>query len=274
MLETMRSALVRLLALSVAACATPPPPAAPAPVTEIVPAADAPVIAPALLDSPTEATQPDGPEAWLQRWGSNVCDSFDYHPNGGLQSSWCHRPAALTFAALAETARVPVFASGPHATELDLSSTREFGHYNPAFVDYLIDHGVHPRGSVVQRATQSSYDQHLKPLAAIFWKTRAKLQADPKCFAREKSAYAAAIKGGVAGYYERWFYFMNPAYCSTPRRSSDWLMRHGSDGGVDGNVTKTVVGFWLRRSMDGTFESFGTGLEKLFAAYDPEAMSH
>jgi hypothetical protein len=45
--------------------------------------------------------------------------------------------------------------------------------------------------------------------------------------------------------------------------------KNGLDGGVDGNVVKTVVGFWMRRAMDGTIGTFADGLHEVIAAYEP-----
>ena len=40
------------------------------------------------------------------------------------------------------------------------------------------------------------------------------------------------------------------------------------DGGYDGNVTKTAVGFWLRRSLDGTEPAFFEALVRLMNTYE------
>lgn len=258
--------------LGLLACAKNQVPAAPEPIVVQAPEPESnPVLAEKLPESEPTSDQGTPAEQLLALFGEHRCDSYDYHPNGGLQSLWCHRAPALEFADLGALARVPVFLSGPHTTDtLDLNSPNSFGHYNPAFVQFLIDHTVSERGSVAQRATQPAYDRHLKPLAQIFWLTLGKIKAEPACFEREKKAYQRAIQRKAAGYYERWFYFMNPAFCGKVQRTERYLMDHGFDGGVDGNVTKTVVGFWLRRSMDGTFDAFATGLQKLVRAYDPE----
>ena len=40
------------------------------------------------------------------------------------------------------------------------------------------------------------------------------------------------------------------------------------DGGYNGNVVKTAVGFWMRREMDDTKAIFAKGLTKLLQQYD------
>lgn len=238
-------------------------------------------IAAAPVDASTPSAPPAAPaspiETALREWSRKTqCSEFDYHPNGGIQSFWCHRPGRVTLAAVRELAGVDVFLKGPHTADtLKLDAANEVGQYNPAFVRWLVDKaGPSERGSVTQKATQASYDSHLKSLAQIFWKTLVKAEADKACFAREKAAYADLIakKKVPKDYYERWFFFMNPYFCGQPPKKDKFYYDNGMDAGVDGNVTKTVVGFWLRRSMDGTMDAFAEGLKKLLAAYDPEVM--
>lgn len=243
----------------------PPPPPPPPPVATT----EAP---PETKESPLEAYLRDATK-------KTSCSSFDYHPSGGLQSLWCHKPARATVEALAQLAGVDIFKSGPHSkTDLALDSRFEFGHYNPEFVKWLLEKAPpSPRDSAVQKATQPYYDKHLEPLAKIFWVTLQKAKSEPECFEREKKAYSDLIakKKLPEGYYERWFYWMNPKFCAKAKtglganHGFDYFSSNGFDGGVDGNVTKTVIGFWLRRSMDGTMDAFAEGLKKLITSYEP-----
>lgn len=235
----------------------PPPPAPP----ELEPE---PAAAAASGDGPTPAEQ-----ALAGFTAHSRCSDFDYYPEGGLQNLWCHRDKGFELADIGRIAQRLVFGSGPHRSDaLELHSPDQFGHYDPGFVAYLVDKGVSAPGSVGQRATQGAYDRHLKSLAHILWVTRQKLDENPACLAREKKLYEAAMRQKKVDYYERWFYFMNRAFCGQPR-SSRWYMDNGFDGGVDGNVTKSAVGFWLRRSMDGSYDAFGKGLRKLIETYEP-----
>jgi len=224
------------------------------------------------------AGEPTIMEAAVGEWlGKSRCDGFDYHPEGGIQSFWCHRPVRIAVASLRSAAGVDIFASGPHAKDLlELEATNDFGHYNPAFVRWLAEKaGPSAPGSAAQKATQSSYDHHLKPLAQIFWKTYAKAIADPACFAREKAAYAGAIarKKLPKQYYERWYFFMNPYFCEKGSKVDTFYYENAGDAGVDGNVTKTVIGFWLRRSMDGTMETFADALKNVLKTYQPALLA-
>jgi hypothetical protein len=276
------------LALAATHCSPAPPPPSNAP---LLPPVDVPVAAPlptapvtapvSPLESQPLASAPSPMESALREWSRKTqCQDFDYFPEGGIQNFWCHRPARITLAYVRELAGVDIFTMGPHARAPDnlrLDSASDFGHYNPAFVRFLVDKaGPSDHGSAAQKATQAAYDANLKPLAQIFWKTYAKSQADKECFAREKSAYGDLIakKKLPKDYYERWFYFMNPYFCDKgAAKSFNFYTDNAFDAGVDGNVTKTVIGFWLRRSLDGTMDAFAEGLKKLIAAYQPELMA-
>jgi hypothetical protein len=274
-----------VLAVVIAACGSdPPPPVVVVPPQPPPPATEepAPPPAPIAIATPPAEPPPNGSplEPLLRTWSDKEnCGAFDYHPNGGIQSFWCHKPTTLSYVQVISMAGVDVFQSGPHANgELHLDSTKDFGHYNPAFVQWLVEKaGPSPRDSSAQKLTQAAYDKHLKPLATIFWKTLEKSRSEADCFNREKTAYADLIakKKLPKDYYERWFYFMNPKYCAKAKTGLgkddgfQYFVDNGMDGGVDGNVTKTVVGFWLRRSIDGTMDQFAAGLKKLLESYDP-----
>src|SRR4051812_22122430 len=95
-----------VLGLAAFGCSPAPPPVSSpilAPVE--VPVASEPVPAPvpvAQVDAgpPPPPAAPASPfETALREWTKKTqCSEFDYHPNGGLQSFWCHRPTRVTVA--------------------------------------------------------------------------------------------------------------------------------------------------------------------------------
>jgi hypothetical protein len=220
-------------------------------------------------------------EEALRAWtGPSRCDDFDYFPHGGIRSFWCHRPESITIAKLRAAAGTEIFLSGPHLhDELRVEERYDFGHYDPAFVRWLVDElAPSPRGSALQIATQREFDMAARPLVEVFWKTHLKIERDRACFANEKALYEAAMKARrlPADYYERWFFFMNPYFCDRAARGlkdDQFYFDNAFDGGVDGNVTKTVVGFWLRRAIDGTIGTFAEGLKNVVTSYGPEILA-
>ena len=66
--------------------------------------------------------------------------------------------------------------------------------------------------------------------------------------------------------YARWFDFMEPSFCASDAPVGAAL----SELTRDGNVVKTVVGFWLRRQLDGTAQAWHDALVRLLEAYDEQ----
>lgn len=229
----------------------------------------------------TTALASDPPSPAIRAWTGisasvNACpDDYDYFPSGGMRNYWCHLSSLLSLPELEQAAGRPIFLAGPHqAGKLDLANPGDFGHYNPAFVVWAGKVAI-PEDPETRRRLQPVYDQYMQPLARIHWVVWQKLQANPKCTSKELNLYQARIRAGTSNtggswgaWYERWFFYMNPAFCQKAGQDN-WLMDHGFDGGVDGNVTKTAVGFWLRRIMDGTADEFAAALQNLLAAFDP-----
>jgi len=260
--------------------AAPPPPPPAATVATIAGGEPGPTSGP---DAPSVvADEPDPPSQQLQLardiWQRldqthNTCpDSYDYHPEGGLRMFACHLRALVPYRTLHEASGLSVFLSGPHTdTELSLTSDKSFGYYNPELVRWMVEHlvpGAHD--SAFRAATQGHYDTYVRPLTRIFYGTHQKLEQHPDCFERERKKYLAALKRGVPrDYLEKYFYFMNPKFCSNPEGGYKAFSRDGFDAGWDGNVTKTCVGFWIRRSVDHTDQEFFRGLQKLVHSYDP-----
>lgn len=207
---------------------------------------------------------------------SNTCeDTFDYFPTGGIRIFGCHLFSVTSFEQIVGVSELRPFVSGPHTQGLDFTSTTDFGHYNPAFVRFLADHAIPAADDPAFRAaTQAHYDTYVRPLARILHATHEKLANNPQCAEAELGEYAQAIgNGSTRDYVEPWFYFMHPEYCTHRRAEYEFFSRTSGemDGGYDGNVTKTAVGFWLRRSLDGTDALFFEALVRLVETYERPA---
>jgi hypothetical protein len=192
------------------------------------------------------------------------CRDFDYWPEGGMRSFYCHLSSMISWAELQHLSPVSVFESGPHTPRrLDLRSRHGFGHYNPAFVRWL-GRAFIPgaRDGVFRAATQPIYDSDVKPLARIFFDTHEKLWTHRAFLDTEARRLQQQLAGSgtpVMG-YGKYFSFMTPGFLS------------GDPGPVnsdpDGNVVDTAVAFWIRRSIDGTADLFFDNLRALLRTYD------
>jgi hypothetical protein len=212
--------------------------------------------------------------AWmgLGNTGSR-CGEFDYFPGGGMRNFYCHLLNFMDYKKFADLAGVQVFISGPHTAEtLVLDSPYSFGRYNPAFIARLREILI-PGASdrTFRAATQGVYDGSIRPLARVFFVTYRKLMNNQDFLIREEKNYLKALRTRTleAYHYEKYFSFLNCEYPFGGKNLSDF-QGPGYDGLCDGNVVKTCVAFWIRRSIDGTAGEFYAGLEKLLEAYDGE----
>ncbi|HBS04838.1 MAG TPA: hypothetical protein DEA96_07740 [Leptospiraceae bacterium] len=195
-----------------------------------------------------------------------------YFPDGGMRSFYCHINEVISYEKARSIVPVAIFLDGPHAENLDLDNTGSFGHYNPEFVEMLVEYGVPGSESEdFRKATQIIYDQYVASLARIMYVTYRKFQKNPELLRQEGNILAYKIKsqGKVERlYYEKYFYFMNPGFAENPDGGFEYFVDRGFAGGYDGNVVKTAAYFWIRRSLDGTDKAFFRGLMKLMQTYD------
>lgn len=253
----------------------PAPPITPPPVSPTPPRAKTPV-APSLPRAFGNAPSPAVVQGTIEKavlgldGSKNGCPgAYDYFPQGGMQIFYCHLKDRLDYATVEKLSGVSVFSDGPHRNgQLDLAA-KSFGRYNLTFVRWLAKAIPGLGNATVRRAVQPVYDKSIKPLARIFYVTYRKLSAKPSYLRKEKRHYASLVsRKRTAGYYEKFFYFMSPGFYARPKGSMSYFNKHGFDGGVDGNVTKTCTAFWIRRSLDGTAQEFFAGLKSLLRLYD------
>lgn len=196
-------------------------------------------------------------ETWLNlAQTENQCpELYDYFPNGGMLSFYCHAKTFLNVQDLQKLAAMPIFISGPHQNnQLDLQVANDFAHYNPEFVLWLVDHMIPAaKDEDLQRLTQPLYDQYVKTLARTYYRTYQALQNQPDYLRSETEQYANLVENHNLPMYHYEKYY-------------DFAGLH--EIGYDGNVVKGAVAFWIRRSIDNTIGEFFLGLEKLLNTYD------
>ncbi|MEM0963418.1 MAG: hypothetical protein AAGK21_12870, partial [Bacteroidota bacterium] len=179
-------------------------------------------------------------------------------------------------------ARAPMapFASGPHqvseqGVRFDLGDARAFGHYDPAFVQWLSAAAVPaPETGPMRSLLQGVYERHLARRARVYWLTHQDLLADgfPTLTPPGPLAdYAGFLEGEAAqvdaltgeGFSVSMF----------TERSEGILPRIGIDMVNDWHgryEANTAYGFWLRRRADGTHDLWLDGLRQLLSTYDAD----
>lgn len=225
-------------------------------------------------DEKQEATRQLVRSVWTRLGQThNACpEQFDYHPEGGLLIFSCHLQSLEPFTRLGELFGGAIYISGPHSNQgLVLNARQDFGHYNPRFVDWLVEHAVPAaRDPAFRELTQPLYNEYARPLVNIFAVTWEKLRGEPACHQMLRDEYEGLLQQKKLPdyYYEKFFFFMNPKFCGHANAGFSFFSNNGFDGGVDGNVVKSAVAFWLRRSMDGTAERFAQGVQLLRDTYE------
>lgn len=211
-----------------------------------------------LAATPAAPTAPTARDAVRRTWThlpetTNHCDDvFDYFPGGGLRILYCHAKEDLLVSQIAELAGVPIWVGGPHSrpTGLDLQNHADFGRYNPTFVRKIPEFALPAaKDTEFRRLTQPTWDRILQSRARIAWAAHRKLATDSKAREAEIAGYKANMKSAQPDpyYIERWYDFVE-----TP----------------DGNVAKSLVGWWLRRWMDGTEDEWAAVLRQTMELYD------
>ena len=235
---------------------------------------------PALLD--VWVGLDDAAESLADFEGSSCEPDFGtYFENFGVRGLSCMAAEVMDPTRFVSRAGGRAFESGPHTTtaeyfHLNLNSERDFGHYDEAFVDWLIDNGIVGEGRPVMRAlTQPIYNTHIRRLARIYWLTYEDIEADGfpgSTPAGILSDYANFLDGGPipdgAEAYEGGFSvfaFTELSEGLLPRiglrLTNEWEAKYEAN---------TAFGFWLRRRVDGTHEQWRDGLKRLLETYDGE----
>ncbi len=183
----------------------------------------------------------------------NACpDVFAYEP-GGAKINYCFVKSLLSYRRVQSVLPMKIFLSGPHTRRaLALEDTARHGRYNPKFVRWLVENGV-PAASnpALLKATQGFYDKRFKVSVRAFYVAR-KLQSDaPKLMKKLTGKYFEHVRKRKqynfwGGQWER---FPSPSYEFQA-------------------IGASALGFWVRRSLDGTDGLFEQALEKLMKTYD------
>ncbi|WP_062153628.1 lysozyme inhibitor LprI family protein [Beggiatoa leptomitoformis] len=198
----------------------------------------------------------------LDKTTNQCADLYDYFPNGGILSFYCHAKTFLGYDDLHKLFGKAIFVQGPHTeTTLDLKNKESFGYYNPAFVEWLGNMLILTSDDkATQMRLQPLYDTYIAPLARTYFVVYKELQAQPNFLTQEKTTYLGLLKSkSLPDYYADKYY-------DFAALSSNNL--------YEGNIVKNAVLFWIRRHIDDTQTLFFQNLQKLLTTYDVGFLKH
>lgn len=216
-------------------------------------------------------------EAWVKLPDSKgyCAQDYDNFPGGGIYTFYCHINQRGSFADLSSLLGMPIFLSGPHKNGvLNRTAEDSFGHYNPEFVQTIAEWAIPAlHDKVFRENTEYIYEYAIQERAQIYWVTYQKLQKHPDFLQAQQEELLYYMDQGLvpSSFLEKFYYFMNPVFIENNddlQSAYSLLAEYGYDAGWDGNVVKSAVTFWIRRSIDGTAQDFAYGLRQLLQTYD------
>jgi hypothetical protein len=133
---------------------------------------------------------------------------------------------------------------------------KNFTHYNKKFFEWAVKNAV-PAASdrAFKKATAQFYVDYFSTSAESFLRAIYALESQPKKFAEMRQKYVADMNapGGIVG-IENYL------------ASLTSVMPEGSGHSL-------TLGFWLRRTIDGSAPALKSGLETLVKTYTPERLA-
>lgn len=204
----------------------------------------------------------------------SLCIGEDAFPNGGMQDLYCHLKNFASLKELESYFGESVFLSGPHISGyLVLDDRYEFGHYNPSFPKFLAQTLIPAsKDSGFKTVTQPIYELYIKNLARTFFATYKKLHSNQIYLVKERIRYNRLRKDGILDpfYFEKYKSFMHPQFSDDEdEKLASKFVSHADDIHFNGDIVKTCVAFWIRRSIDQSDKAFLEGLNLLLITYDP-----
>jgi len=212
---------------------------------------------------------------WKELPNSNYqCFGEDNFPNGGIQDFYCHLKEFASISELESYFGESIFLSGPHIPgHLVLDDRYKFGHYNPRFPNFLAQTLIPAsKDSGFKTITEPIYDSYIKNLARTFYATYKKLHSNPIYLVKERIRYNRLRSERILDpyYFEKYKSFMHPQFSDDEdEKLASKFATLPEDINFDGNIVKTCVAFWIRRSIDQSDKAFMEGLTLLLITYDP-----
>ncbi|MEM7786138.1 MAG: hypothetical protein AAF594_00285 [Bacteroidota bacterium] len=210
---------------------------------------------------------------------TDACDtSFGtWFADFGVRGIACSTDQAVRLGEASGRAPSRIWTSGPHASgptrlDLDLTSERDFGRYDPAFVVWAVENLV-PRTEGAIRLAQPVYDAHVQRLARVYWLAYQDLAAGgfpevapegtPRAYADFLDGGpmpdAPGFDGGVSMHTLFSDHSDRIVAQLVPRGGYEWHVRYEANA---------AFGFWLRRRADGTEGLFRDGLRDVMETLD------
>lgn len=153
-------------------------------------------------------------------------------------------------------AGVPVFLEGPHrADRIDFNNQSEFGHYNPEFLKWALELIPDRPEGLFYQSTQAVFKAKFSEQFEYLAIAAAILDTQP-----------AMLLDGTAVYKR----FIADGKHFSPQEGFPGLRAHIQAGDYYYLAEGEAFAFWIRRSIDGTFDTLQQIVRKIAEIYDPK----
>lgn len=187
----------------------------------------------------------------------------EYTGEEGLRALYCHVRDIVSYGQIEEMAGIPVFLKGPHEEGKLRVREHSFGHYNPAFIDWVQKELLPaPDDSVYLAATKPIYNQYIRRMARAYHRAFVGWSWNHHHFARERAYLLEMISG------ERPWSYMGARFQAWDVQSIFGVDIEAED--LNDHHFATALRFWQRRSIDGTADQMFDVLEQAMSIYDAD----
>lgn len=221
--------------------------------------------------------------SWKSGTMLNKEDVFEENKINGLRVLYEKFKLIIDIPKLKAISRVPIFLEGPHQDEMHFHS-KSFGHYNPEFLEWCKKKALPAKNNkLIRQFTRPLYTKFLKEIARTYYLVYHYLSFNEswagvliKAYSEEvriqSEIPAPEIHEEDLNDIPKWRwpdgfgnYFSNLNFQDTDKTYLD-LAEQVMDS-INDHIP-VAVGFWVRRSIDGTAHLFYDLLNDLIDTYD------
>ncbi|MBN2893209.1 MAG: hypothetical protein JXL97_15165 [Bacteroidales bacterium] len=186
--------------------------------------------------------------------------------DAGIRSKYYCIKSVLDFKLLEKLTGAPVFVKGPHSDTLNYFSLKQFGYYNPNFLNVIsttIDNLS--ENEIFMSLGKKIYEDHFIEMARNFYMSYMYVNSDKKLKKLIVKNYKKKMKTAKPGDYEN-----DPSFYLIGQFEG-YAISHEEE--FDFYESLTASGFWIRRSIDRTETQFFEILSKTMNLFDKEFLN-
>lgn len=195
----------------------------------------------------------------------SVSKEYDYFPEGGLRTIVYHLLSFGNIGTWQKLSGMKVFLEGPHTlSEVSLNDSLSFGHYNPKFVEWVSENLlIFEENKNLKKLLTPVYDKYLRDFIDHQYATIKRLESVDMCFQKNVDRYKRAYEEGNVNElnYTKHKYYL----------ADNCGLKGDSEWGTDNDyIIDSSIAFWVRRSVDGTYDLFRDIVFRIYKSFYSE----